>query len=217
MSGPLRSVVHSIEVESYAILRRRLDTSDLLPLTRAVVERVVHASADPSWAGDLVCDEDALRAGRAALLRGAPLVTDVRMVAAGITARPATVALDLPDVGELAASDGLTRSAAGIRAAVRRHPVGAVWVLGNAPTALVELLRCAAEGRVSTPLVIGLPVGFVGSVAAKAALRAASRAAGRDGWAVGAVSNRSERGGAAVAAAAVNALLYSADPDEEDP
>jgi precorrin-8X/cobalt-precorrin-8 methylmutase len=196
----LRAAVHPIEVESYAILRTRLDTSDLPRLTRAVVERVVHTSADPSWAGDLVCDEDALRAGRDALVGGAPLITDVRMVAVGITARPATVALDLPGVRELAAAEGLTRSAAGIRAAVRDHPDGAVWAIGNAPTALAELLRCAAEGLVRTPLVVGLPVGFVGSVAAKAALRAAG---------LPAVSNRSERGGAAAAAAAVNALLYS--------
>jgi precorrin-8X/cobalt-precorrin-8 methylmutase len=190
-----RAAVHPIEQESYAILRSRLDTSDLPPLTRAVVERVVHTSADTTWVGDLVAAEDALRAGREALLAGAPLVTDVRMVAAGITARPAIVALDL--AGEPEA--GLTRSAAGIRAAVARHPEGAVWVIGNAPTALAELVRCAEAGLMHTPLVVGLPVGFVGAVAAKAALRAS---------ALPAVSNRSERGGAAVASAAVNALLY---------
>ena len=190
-----RAAVHPIEQESYAILRSRLDTSDLPPLTRAVVERVVHTSADTTWVGDLVADEEALRAGREALLAGAPLVTDVRMVAAGITARPAIVALDL--AGEPEA--GLTRSAAGVRAAVARHPEGAVWAIGNAPTALAELVRCAEAGLVRTPLVVGLPVGFVGAVAAKAALRASG---------LPAVSNRSERGGAAVASAAVNALLY---------
>ncbi len=181
---------HPIEVESYAILRTRLDTTDLPPLTRAVVERIVHTTADPTWAGDLVCDEHALRAGQSALRDGAPLVTDVRMVAAGITAHPVTVALDLAEPVE-----GLTRSAAGIRAAAARYPRGAVWVVGNAPTALAELVRSG----VRSPLVVGLPVGFVGSVTAKAALRAS----GRPG-----LSNRSERGGAAVAAAAVNALLY---------
>jgi precorrin-8X/cobalt-precorrin-8 methylmutase len=195
----VRSSVHPIEEESYAILRARLDTSDLPPLTRAVVERVVHTSADPSWAGDLVCDETALRAGRAALRAGAPVVADVRMVAAGITSRPVTVALDLAGV----APDGLTRSAAGIRAAADRFPDGAVWAIGNAPTALAELVRLAEDGLVRAPLVVGLPVGFVGAVVAKAALRAAGLAA---------VSNRSERGGAAVAAAAVNALLYAEDP-----
>jgi precorrin-8X/cobalt-precorrin-8 methylmutase len=191
-----RAAVHPIEQESYAILRSRLDTSDLPPLTRAVVERVVHTSADPTWVGDLVATEDALRAGREALLAGAPLVTDVRMVAAGVTARPATIALDLAAAPE----PGLTRSAAGIRAAVALHPDGAVWAIGNAPTALAELVRCAAAGLLRTPLVVGLPVGFVGAVEAKAALRASG---------LPAVSNRTERGGAAVAAAAVNALLYA--------
>jgi precorrin-8X/cobalt-precorrin-8 methylmutase len=193
----LRTRVHPIETASYVILRERLDTSDLPPLTRAVVERAVHTSADPSWAGDLVCSEDALCAGREALVAGAPLVTDVRMVAAGITARASTVALDL---APSRSGDGRTRSAAGIRAAVAAYPEGAVWVIGNAPTALAELVACAQAGLVSTPLVVGLPVGFVGAVAAKAALRASG---------LPAVSNRSERGGAAVAAAAVNALLYA--------
>lgn len=198
----MRASVHPIEVESYAILRTRLDTADLPPLTRAVVERIVHTTADPTWAGDLVCDEEALRAGRAALRAGAPLVTDARMVAAGVTARGSTVALDLPGVAAAAAERGLTRSAAGIRAAVAAHPDGAIWAIGNAPTALAELVRCAAEGLVASPLVVGLPVGFVGSVAAKSALRDA---------ALPALSNRSERGGAAAAAAAVNALLYAED------
>jgi precorrin-8X/cobalt-precorrin-8 methylmutase len=195
----LLRVPHPIELESYALMRARLDTADLPPLTRAVVERVVHTSADPSWAGDLVCDEAGLQAGRTALRSGAPLVTDVRMVAVGITSRASTVALDLPAEG-IGGEPGLTRSAAGIRAAVRRYPAGAVWVIGNAPTALAELLRCATAGLVDTPLVVGLPVGFVGAVAAKAGLRAAG---------LPAVSNRTERGGAAVAAAAVNALLYA--------
>lgn len=195
----MRTAVHPIEVESYEILRARLDLTDLPPLTRASVERVVHTTADPSWAGELVCDEAALAAGRAALLAGAPLVTDVRMVAAGITARPVTVALDLaPGPAE----PGSTRSAAGIRAAARTHPEGAVWAIGNAPTALAELLRLAAAGELSTPLVVGLPVGFVGAMAAKAELRASG---------LPAVSNRGERGGAAVAAAVVNALLYTQD------
>ncbi|HKN96366.1 MAG TPA: precorrin-8X methylmutase, partial [Pseudonocardiaceae bacterium] len=88
---------HPIEVESYRILRSRVDTSGLPPLTRAVVERVVHTTADITWMGDIVADEAALCAGRAALLAGAPLVVDVRMVAAGITSRDAVVALDLAD------------------------------------------------------------------------------------------------------------------------
>lgn len=186
--------VHPIEALSYQILRSRLDTSALPPWRRAVLERVVHASADLDYATDLVCGEAELAAAAAALRAGAPVVTDVAMVAAGITSRP--VVCRVRD----AAADpdrGLTRSAAAVRLAFAQVGPAAVWVIGCAPTALVELLTLPA----APALVIGLPVGFVGAVEAKAALRAS-------GWP--AVSNRSEKGGSAVAAAALNALLYGA-------
>ncbi len=186
---------HPIEVESYRILRSKVNTEALPPRTRAVTERVIHTSADLDYATDLVCNEDALRAGQRALAAGAPLVVDVRMLAAGITSRQCVVALDLAPT----LVPGLTRSAAGIRVAAAEHPDGAVWAVGNAPTALRELIRLAADGLVRPALVIGLPVGFVDAATAKAALRDSG---------LPALSNRSAKGGTAVAAAAVNALLY---------
>ncbi|HEY2765426.1 MAG TPA: precorrin-8X methylmutase [Pseudonocardiaceae bacterium] len=188
---------HPIEVESYRILRSKVDTTVLPPLTRAVTERVIHTSADIDYATDLVCDEEALAAGARALAQRAAVVVDVRMLAAGITSRDTVVALDLAPAG--AAEVGLTRSAAGVRAAAGYYPDGAVWVVGNAPTALRELLRLTADGVLHPALVIGLPVGFVDAAAAKARLRESG---------LPALSNRSAKGGTAVAAAAVNALLY---------
>jgi precorrin-8X/cobalt-precorrin-8 methylmutase len=188
--------VHPIEAESYRILRSHVDTSRLPPITRAVTERVIHASADIAYATDLCCDEDALRAGQQALAMGAALVVDVRMLAAGISSRNSVIALDLAPEP----MPHLTRSAAGIRVAASRHSQGAVWAIGNAPTALRELIRLAAEGSLRPALVIGLPVGFVDAAAAKEALR---------GSGLPALSNRSAKGGTAVAAAAVNALLCS--------
>jgi len=185
---------HPIEVESYRILRSQVDTARLPPGTRAVTERVIHASADLEYATDLVCDEDALSAGQRALAGGAPLVVDVRMLAAGITSRRSVVALDLAP-GPV---QGLTRCAAGIQVAATQHPGGAVWAVGNAPTALRELIRLAASGVLRPALVIGLPVGFVDAAQAKAALRDSG---------LPALSNRGAKGGTAVAAAAVNALL----------
>jgi precorrin-8X/cobalt-precorrin-8 methylmutase len=198
MSADMTRAVHPIEAESYAILRRRVDTSGLPPLTRAVVERVVHASADLDYVTDLVCDEDALRRGRAALAAGAPVIADVAMVAAGITSRRAVSYVADPRAAELAAATGRTRSAAAAQIAVGEIGPGAVWVVGCAPTALEELLALADRARPA--LVVGLPVGFVGAAEAKAALRASG---------LPAVSNVSEKGGSAVAAAAVNALLYA--------
>jgi precorrin-8X/cobalt-precorrin-8 methylmutase len=187
----MRSAVHPIEQESFAILRSRVDLSHLAPLTRAVVERVVHASADLGYVDDLVTDEPALRAGQAALRAGAPVVADVEMVAAGIPAREAVCR-----VRQARAHDGLTRSAVAVRLALDEVGPGAVWVVGCAPTALFELIALDARPA----LVVGLPVGFVGAAESKAALR---------GSGLPAVSNVSEKGGSAVAAAALNALLYA--------
>jgi precorrin-8X/cobalt-precorrin-8 methylmutase len=224
-----RRAVHPIEAESYRILRGLVDLSGLGPLSRAVAERVVHASADPAWAADLLLDEQALADGLAALRAGAPVVVDARMVAAAVTSRPTVCALDLapasgrtePPRGPAArgwpaqeavpsAEDGPlsedghpgpgeTRSAAGVRAAFGRVGTGAVWVVGCAPTALDALLGLPAEPA----LVIGLPVGFVGAVEAKRALAASG---------LRAVTNRGAKGGSAVAAAALNALLYHQEP-----
>jgi precorrin-8X/cobalt-precorrin-8 methylmutase len=192
-------VVHPVEAESYRILRSVVDTSALPPYTRDVTERIVHTTADPSWLDDLATDETALAAGAQALADGAPLVVDVAMVAAGITRYPSICRLRSPAAGELATAAGLTRTAAGIRVAAAEAPHGAVWAIGNAPTALFELLRLASAGDVHPALVVGLPVGYVGAAESKAALRASG---------LPQLSNASARGGSAVAAAAVNALLY---------
>jgi precorrin-8X/cobalt-precorrin-8 methylmutase len=191
--------VHPIEARSYRLLRAQADTSALPARTRDVVERVIHTTADPSWLDDLVPDEAALAAGAVALGREAPLVVDAAMVAAGITAYPSTCLVGTAEAAELAAAAGLTRSAAAIRLAAARVPDGSVWAIGNAPTALVELLRLADAGQLRPALVIGVPVGYVGAADAKAALRASG---------LPSLSNRSARGGSAIAVAAVNALLY---------
>jgi precorrin-8X/cobalt-precorrin-8 methylmutase len=190
-------VPHPIESESYRILRARHDFSGLPPLSRAVAERICHACADVSLAATLALDEDALEQGRAALKAGAPIVCDARMVAAGITFRDARVALDDPRVRDRAAAEGITRSAAAMRLAAGEAASGAVWVVGNAPTALRELVERPPR---DPALVVGLPVGFVGADEAKAALIESGMPC---------LANRGERGGSAVAVAAVNALLYA--------
>ncbi len=187
--------VHPIERESYRIMRGLVDLSHLPPLSRAVAERVIHASADLDYAGSLVLDETALERGRSALLQGAPVVCDVEMVSAGITAREARSYVSDDLVREVAEERGTTRSAAGFRVALEEVGPGAVWVVGNAPTALYELLELDARPA----LVVGLPVGFVGASESKDALLESG---------LPAVANRGGKGGSAVAAAALNALIY---------
>ena len=192
--------MHPIEAESYRILADRVDLDRWPPLSRAVVARVIHASADVGYADTLVVDEQACAAGVAALRAGAPVVSDVDMVA--VATRPAGTVSLLAEGRARAAADragepDLTVSAAAMRVAAERWASGAVVAIGNAPTALAEVVALAAAGRFAPALVIGLPVGFVGAAEAKAALRASG---------LPAVSNVGERGGSAVAAAALNAL-----------
>jgi precorrin-8X/cobalt-precorrin-8 methylmutase len=186
---------HPIEKESYRILRELVDLSYLEPVSRSVAERVIYASADLEYADSLVLYEAALRGGLEALRRGAPIVADAGMVAAGITAREANCFVSDPRARDLSETLGTTRSAAGVRVAVEEVGSGAIWVVGNAPTALFELL----ELEVEPALVVGLPVGFVGAAESKESLI---------GSGLPAVTNRGPKGGSAVAAAALNALLY---------
>lgn len=186
-----RPVVHPIEVESYRILADRVDLSDLPPVSRAVVARVIHASADLEFATSMVLAESDLLGAVRALRDGAPVVTDVEMVRSAVS-HPATcchLASAPPDAAP-------TRSAAAMRLAARQHPEGAVFVVGCAPTALTELV--SARRSLRPALVIGMPVGFVGAAESKEALRKSG---------LPAVSNVGEKGGSAVAAAAVNALV----------
>ncbi len=195
--------VHPIERESYRILREIVDLSHLGPLGRAVAERVIHASADPEYATGLVLDEPALRGGLEALRRDAPIVTDVHMVAAGITARETLCLVSDVRARDLSERLGITRSAAGFRLAAEEVGSGAVWVVGNAPTALFELL----ETDTRPALVVGLPVGFVGAAESKDALLRSD---------LPGVANRGPKGGSAVAAAALNALIYFEEEDAGD-
>jgi precorrin-8X/cobalt-precorrin-8 methylmutase len=183
--------------ESQAILRSRIDLSRLPPLSRAVTEHVIMASADFDYATDLVCDEETLAAAVAEVAAGATVVADAAMVAAGNTGPPVTCKSDEPLTERLARTAGISRAAAAVRLAFGQAGPGAIWVVGSAPAALEEVI----SRDVQPSFVIGLPVGFAGAAEAKDALRASG---------LPSLSNLSEKGGAAVAAAAFNALLGAA-------
>lgn len=183
--------------ESYRILRSRIDFSRLPKLSRDVTERVIHASADFDYFTDLICDEEALAEGVAALAAGAPVIADTAMVAAGITASPVLCKIGEPLTIRLARTASISRAAAAVRLAFGEVGPGAVWVVGGGPGALAEIL----SRRVEPGFVVGLPAGFAGAAEAKDALRATG---------LPSVSNVSEKGGPAVAVAAFNALLRNA-------
>jgi precorrin-8X/cobalt-precorrin-8 methylmutase len=187
---------HPIEAESYRRMAARVDLSAWPEGARQVVARMIHATADESFATSARVGPRAVDAAVAALRRRVTVVCDTRMVMAGIPAVQSTRCFLDRVAGAL---PGSTRTAAAIELAAREHPDGALWVIGNAPTALVRLLELHDRGRVSPAAVVGLPVGYVGAAEAKAAL-----------WNSPlqpvAITNVGARGGSPVAAAAVNAL-----------
>ena len=191
------------EAESYRILRSRLDLSGLPPLSRAVTERVIHATADFDYVTDLVCDEPGLAAGLAALRCAAPVVADGPMVASGITGYPVICTAGDSLAARLARMASIAVSAAAVWLAFSAAGPGAVWLVGSAPAALFEIMAREVEPA----LVIGVPVGFVGAAEAKDALR-------RSG--LPSLSNISEKGGPVVAVAAFEALLRMARDHEEE-
>ena len=185
------------EDESYRILRSRIDLSRLPPLSRAVTEHVIAASADFDYATDLLCDEQVLAAASAELAAGAAVVADSAMVAAGISGYPVICKSGDTLTARLARTASISLPAAAVRLAFGQAGPGAIWVVGCEPAALSEIMA----RNVQPSLVIGLPAGLAGAAEAKDAVRASG---------LPALTNVSEKGGAAVAAAAFCALATAA-------
>jgi precorrin-8X/cobalt-precorrin-8 methylmutase len=196
---------------SFEIIAAEANLAALPPDIAPVAARIVHACGMTDIVDDLAFSEGAGAIGRGAIERGAPILCDVRMVASGLTAEGSTaghdvhVALDSPGAAQLAQSSGQTRTAAGLEALAGRFG-GAIVAIGNAPTALFRLLELVAAGAPKPMLVLGFPVGFVGAAESKAALA-------ENSFGLSYITLRGRRGGSAIAAAALNALiLKSAKP-----
>ncbi len=180
-------------------LRSRIDLTGLPPLTRAVTEQVIGSTAELSYATDLVCSEPWLEAAVDALAAGAPVVVDGPMVAAGIASEVTICKAGESLTERLARTAGIAKAAAAVRLAFGEAGPGAIWVVGDAPVAIFEILA----RDVQPTLVIGMPAGFVAAVQAKRALR-------ESGWP--ALTNAGEKGGPVAAAAACRVLLATARP-----
>ena len=198
---------NEILAESFRIIDAEAGAHGLGPLEWPVVRRMIHSSGDLEMIRLFHFSPGAVAAGVRAFREGVPIVTDVRMVAAGIQA-PLREALgvglhcflDAPELSGEAEARGLTRCARAMGHAVATLP-DAVYVVGNAPTALSALCAAVRAGTARPRLAIAMPVGFVGVIESKEEALA---------LATPVMAVRGRRGGSAVAAAAVNALLVLA-------
>jgi precorrin-8X/cobalt-precorrin-8 methylmutase len=189
----------AIERRSYEIIDLQLgDAGPADPEARRIVRRVVHATADISFARTMRIHPEAIQRGAAALAANRPVICDVRMLQAGVTKTRGEVlcAIDHADVADLAKAKGCTRAAAAMELLAPQCD-GAIVAIGNAPTALWKIMELARNGGPRPAVVVGLPVGFVGARESKLALLESGLCY---------ITNTSPRGGSPVAAAAVNAL-----------
>ena len=190
--------------QSFATIRSEANLSSLPPDLERVAVRLIHSCGMTDIVGDLSASPGAATAGRNALIAGAPILCDARMVAEGVTRKrlPANneviCTLQHPKTIGLAEQMTTTRSAAALEL-WRDHLAGAIVAIGNAPTALFRLLELLDEGVPKPALILGFPVGFIGAAESKAALAANSRG-------VSFIALQGRRGGSAMASAAVNAL-----------
>ena len=192
-----------IEAASMAIIDQEAGEHGWPPGQWPVVRRMIHTSADFDYLETVRMHPRAVDSGLAALRAGCRLLTDTRMAFAGISRRrldPLGVRvaclMDHPEVARRARQGGTTRAVAAVDLAVEHDPP-AVFVIGNAPTALLRLIEHIDSGRVAPALVVGLPVGFVNAAESKQALAALD---------VPFITALGRKGGSNVAASVINAL-----------
>lgn len=205
----LKMKPEEIEEESFRIIDAEAGDHGWPRAEWQIVRRAIHTSADFEYAQSMVLSEDVVEKAIAAIRSGAGIVTDTNMVLSGISKprlKPFNCQVSChvaeADVAEQAKTEGITRSIAAMRKAVA-NPDNRIFVIGNAPTALFELLRLVETGAAKPSLIIGLPVGFVGAEESKNALGSGTHD-------IPFITNIGRKGGSNVAAAVVNALAILA-------
>jgi precorrin-8X/cobalt-precorrin-8 methylmutase len=205
----------SIEDGSFAIIDAEAGAHGFTPEEWAVVRRIIHATADFEFKSLARLQHDAVRAGVLALRRGCPVVVDVKMIAVGLNEdRLASYGCKVhsfisdEDVIERAKAQNSTRAIESMRKAARAGLLeGAVVAVGNAPTALLEVVRLAKEEGVRPALVVGVPVGFVSAAESKEAVLETD---------LPSIVTRGRKGGSPIAVAIIHALLLlSAQPEKQ--
>jgi precorrin-8X/cobalt-precorrin-8 methylmutase len=173
----------------------------------SIVRRMIHTSADFDYLTTVRFHQDAVFSGISALKNGKAIITDTKMVAAGINKKrlsefgsEVTCLIDDPDVVNASSKSKKTRAHEAVEAAINMMD-GGIYVIGNAPTALMHLIDLVESKKASPALIIGLPVGFVNAFESKKALSTLDFPY---------ITNADRKGGSNIAASVVNALAILA-------
>lgn len=198
-----------IENRSMEIIAPHLEGLNLDEAQTKVYSRIIHAAGDVEYAPIIRIHPDAISAAQKAIKSGCNIYTDVEMVRTGINKRKLAsfggevfcLVAD-PEVAAVAKEQGITRSMAAMRAFGKKLD-GAIVAIGNAPTALFEVLRMIEEEGIRPAAVVGIPVGFVGAADSKEELAKNTK--------VPFITVAGTKGGSPIAAASINAIMYLID------
>jgi len=188
------------------IIEREVGSHPYNDMEWPIVRRIIHATADFDFAGEnkIVFHKDAITSGINALKNGCSIIADVNGVIGGLNKQnPKDFGNNLicnisdPDLAERAKQENKTRAQMSMRIAASEMN-GGILVIGNAPTALLEVIKMIREGVTKPALVIGIPVGFVSAAESKEELQTVD---------VPFITNTGRKGGSSCAASIVNALF----------
>ena len=194
-----------IEDESMQIIDDEVGPHQYGKLEWPIVRRVIHATADFDFAGKnkIVFHKNAVMNGINALKEGHSIVVDVNGVIGGLNKRnlkdfgnKVICNISESNIAEQAKKENKTRAQMSMRVAASEMN-GGILAIGNAPTALLEVIQMISEGVTKPALVIGIPVGFVAATESKEKLRTSD---------VPFITNIGRKGGSSCAASIVNAL-----------
>ncbi len=195
--------IHPIMEQSFAVIDKEIGEHNFSPAEYAIARRVIHSTADFEFAQLIRFSEDAIASGITGLQHQTPIITDVGMVKQGVAGmvaktfgNPVIAAVEQAPV----ALPGKTRTETGLMQCLEKFP-DAIFVIGNAPTALLALCAQLPASSIQPALVIGAPVGFISVIESKEALAQTP---------VPQIRVEGRKGGSPVAAAILNALIVLA-------
>jgi len=205
-SRDMSNIAYDIEKQSFEIIDSEIGYHQYNQLEWPIVQRVIHATADFDFARNerIIFHKAAIDSAFKAIDRKCSIVTDVDMVLAAINKKSiadlglkASCYISDKNLAEKAKQLNKTRSAVAMRHASKEIDKGIV-VIGNAPTALKEVMFMIKEGEINPALVVGIPVGFISAMESKQELAKLQ---------VPFITNLGRKGGSPAAASILNAIL----------
>lgn len=197
-----------IEKKSFEIIQEEMGDIPMDPLEKPIIMRAIHTSADFDYLKNLKFSEGVVKKAMNAIKGGATIITDTNMAKAGINkARVGVYGGEVicfmadEDVAKSAKAGGTTRAVASMDKAAK-IPGRKIFIIGNAPTALVRLVELVQSGQVEAEFIIGAPVGFVNVVESKELLLSSG---------IPHIVAQGRKGGSNIAAALCNGILYQCD------